>query len=458
MRSLTVKFTLAFLAVGLLGAMLVAFFVNRSTSREFDRFVIDQEQFALAPALAEYYETNGSWSDIEKIVFRGRARGMGHMGVDSPIILLDEHGQVVLGNNAASPGELFKPPPHYKPVPIKVNDQIVGQMLIDQSQLAKTPGSPEADFLTRMTRAISFSALAAIGLALLVGVLLARTLTRPIRDLIDGTRAVAQGDLGHQVAVHTDDELGELGVSFNQMSADLAQASAHRRQMTADIAHELRTPLSVILGYTEALQDGKLQGTPETFAVMHKEARHLNHLVDDLRTLALADAGELPLTPQQVAPKDLLNRTAAAHQTLVKDQGINLRVQAEDNLPALYVDPDRIAQVLGNLVANALRFTPEDGEILLQARAQQGAVQLLVQDSGVGITSEDLPHIFKRFYQGDKARAAEGESGLGLAIAKSIVEMHGGQITVESSPGEGATFIITIPVHNPKTQPAGKSG
>ena len=109
-------------------------------------------------------------------------------------------------------------------------------------------------------------------------------------------------------------------------------------------------------------------------------------------------------------------------------------------------------------MANALRFTPEDGEILLHARAQQGAVQLLVQDSGVGITSKDLPHIFKRFYQGGKARAGEGESGLGLAIAKSIVEMHGGQIMVESTPGEGATFIVTIPVHNPKTQPAGKSG
>jgi signal transduction histidine kinase len=309
-----------------------------------------------------------------------------------------------------------------------------------------------------MTQAISFSALAAVALALLVGILLARTLTRPIRDLIDGTRAVAQGDLGHQVAVQTDDELGELGASFNQMSADLAQASAQRRQMTADIAHELRTPLSVILGYTEALQDGKLQGTPETFAVMHKEAQHLNHLVDDLRTLALADAGELPLTPQQVSALDLLERTAAAHQALVKDRGIDLRVQVTEDLPALHVDPERIAQVLGNLVSNALRFTPEGGEILLGARPQQGAVQLLVQDSGEGIAPEDLPHIFKRFYQGDKARAGDGESGLGLAIAKSLVEMLGGEIAAESTPGEGATFIITLPVYNPNLTPAGNSG
>jgi signal transduction histidine kinase len=191
---------------------------------------------------------------------------------------------------------------------------------------------------------------------------------------------------------------------------------------------------------------------------MHTEALHLNHLVDDLQTLALADAGELPLNPRPVSPKDLLDRTAAAHMTLVKDRGVELRVQAEDNLPALYVDPDRMAQVLGNLVANATRFTPQGGAILLSAQTDHRNVQLLVQDTGTGIDPEDLPHIFKRFYQGDKARQGEGESGLGLAIAKSLVEMHGGEISAKSSPGEGATFIITLPVYNPNSQPAGKSG
>ena len=220
-----------------------------------------------------------------------------------------------------------------------------------------------------MNRAIFYGALGAVGLALLLGALLARTIARPVQDLTEATQAIAQGQLGHQVPVRTQDEIGRLAESFNQMSADLADSVQQRRQMTADIAHDLRTPLSVIMGYTESLSDGKFQGSPEIYRIMHKETQHLNRLIDDLRTLSLADAGELPLTRRLVAPHELLSRIAEAHQVQAQQKNISLRMEAADDLPLINVDPDRMVQVLGNLVSNAIRFTPEDGEIWLTAVA-----------------------------------------------------------------------------------------
>jgi two-component system sensor histidine kinase BaeS len=230
------------------------------------------------------------------------------------------------------------------------------------------------------------------------------------------------------------------------MSADLAQSNQLRRQMTADIAHELRTPLSVILGYTEALSDGKLVGTPQAFEVLHEEAHHLSLLIEDLRILSLADSGELPLTRRPIYPEVLLERTASAYAAQAKQQEVALVVDAEQPLPEVDVDPDRMAQVFGNLISNALRYTPAEGRIVLQAQARGDRVLLDVKDTGEGIASEDLPHVFERFYRGDKARSQNGESGLGLAIVKSIVEAHGGRIEVHSQVGAGTTFRIELPV------------
>jgi signal transduction histidine kinase len=231
------------------------------------------------------------------------------------------------------------------------------------------------------------------------------------------------------------------------MSADLAHSTELRRQMTADIAHELRTPLSVILGYTEALSEGKLSGTDETFDVMHDEAQQLQRLIEDLRTLSLADAGELPLMVQSVSPEGLLERVAIAHTPRAQEKGVSIQVEAPPDLPPIAVDPDRVAQVLSNLVSNALRHTPQGGRVRLIAERDGADIRLSVADTGPGIAADDLPHIFQRFYRADQSRyPVEGQTGLGLAIAKSLVEAHGGAISVESVQGEGSTFTITLPV------------
>jgi two-component system, OmpR family, sensor histidine kinase BaeS len=288
--------------------------------------------------------------------------------------------------------------------------------------------------------------LLATAMALVLGLILARTLSRPIRALTAATRAMAQGALGTQVDIRSNDELGELGASFNQMSTDLARSLQLRRQMTADIAHDLRTPLAVILGYTEALNDGKFVGDPSIYAILHDEAQHLSRLIDDLRMLSLADAGELPLQRTPTAPRELLERAAAAHRVKAEEKGVNLTVAAATDLPRVDVDPERMQQVLGNLVSNALRYTPAGGEIALRGDVVEDKVTLQVQDSGIGIETSELPLIFERFYRGDRSRTSNtGESGLGLPIAKSLVEMHQGVITVASQVGEGTTFTIALP-------------
>jgi two-component system sensor histidine kinase BaeS len=292
---------------------------------------------------------------------------------------------------------------------------------------------------------------------------------------------MARGGLGQQVQVRSSDEVGQLAAAFNHMSADLARASQLRTQMTADLAHDLRTPLTILRGYTEGLQDGRLQGAPALYAVMHGEVEHLQRLVEELRVLSLADAGELPLNRRAVDPAALLERAGLAHVMQAEQQGVALRVEADDGLPSIAVDTDRMAQVLNNLVSNALRYTPEGGEIVLRAyvdrslktadrrpqledrslkTADQGAqaaavggqasaVVLEVRDTGSGIAAEDLPNVFDRFYRADAARqrtnSGGGGSGLGLAIAKAIVEVHGGGISVASKQGEGSTFTIALP-------------
>lgn len=449
MRSLTVKLTLAFLLLGITGALLVALFVGLRTQREFDQFLGEQYQQAMVSILADYYQQNGSWEGIGTIMMRNPYRRPGGRDfVQAPVILVDADGLVVEGGRRYRVGQQLSPRDADRGLAIEVDGATVGQVLLDSlpEGAPGLPESPEASFLRSFRDAIILSALGAGVIALILGVVLARTISRPVRELTEATHRVAQGELGLQVTVRTADEVGELATSFNRMSTDLASATLQRRQMTADIAHELRTPLSVILGYTEALADGKLLATPEMYESMHGEARLLNHLIDDLRTLSLADAGELPLNRQPCQPHGLLERIAAAHSAQAQQRGIDLQVDARPDLAPILVDPERMAQVLGNLVSNALRYTPSGGKVYLRASAQAADILLQVQDTGVGIPPDDLPYVFDRFYRGDKARMQqEGESGLGLAIARSLIETQGGRISAESTPGLGSTFTISFP-------------
>lgn len=442
-RSLSLKLIIAFLLVALTGTLFAAFFVNQRTAREFDRFVANRYEADLILDLARRYQEYGSWEGVDAIVIRGRR---GDDPIPAPVTLLNQDQQVIYSQSYPA-GQQLSAQELRQALPIQVAGETVGWVLFPRATpQGINPNSPEALFLKGVRQGILFGSLVAVLIALLLGIVLARTLTRPLRELTEATRSLARGALGQQVPVRSSDELGELTTSFNQMSADLAQSVQQRRQMTADIAHDLRTPLSVILGYSEALSDGKIPGSAEIYTVIHGEAQHLQRLIEDLRVLSLADAGELKLDRQSISPAVLLERTAATHTMKAQEQEITLRVALNGELPAVLVDPERMAQVLGNLVANAIRHTPSGGSITLSADAEADWVHLQVQDTGEGIAAEDLPHIFNRFYRGNAARVqVEGESGLGLAIARSLVEAHGGVIRVESTLGHGSAFTVTLP-------------
>jgi two-component system sensor histidine kinase BaeS len=329
MRSLTFKLMLAFLAISLTGAVLASIFAHWITVQEFDRLVLEQAQNSFLSEVTTYYQTHGSWIGVTDY-FRQRAEsrqppprepdtpqsqpsqttGGAEQLPQVPVILIDQNGTVLHPVPPYRLGDYVPPAQLAQGKPVKIGDQVVGTILATGA--APPLDAREQQYLERTNLALLVSALGAVVIALLLSLVLARTLTHPVRDLRNAIRAMAQGTLGVAVPVRSRDELGQLTTAFNQMSADLARANQARRQMTADIAHDLRTPLSVIKGYCEGLRDGVLKPTPNTFQTMYQEAEHLSLLVEDLRTLSLADAGELKLTRQRVSPRELLERTATA--------------------------------------------------------------------------------------------------------------------------------------------------
>ena len=448
MRSLAFKLTLGFLLVGITGAVLVAVITGQRTQQAFDHFVNNREQQDIVDTLTEYYERTGSWHNLSRFMGNNR-RLQPHL---PRLIVVDTAQNVAYGLGPENDGHPYPYNDLDQGIPIEANGEQVGVVLIDGSrQLGRLPANnnrfaPEVAFLRTVTTSAILSAIIAGLIALVLGILLARTLTRPLQELTAATQVMAAGQLGHQVQVHAQDEIGQLATAFNQMSRDLDQASLKRQQMTADIAHDLRTPLTILRGYMEGLKDGALDGSPNLYNIMHEEVALLQHLVEDLRTLSLADAGELSLNIRAVDPKALLERTGLAYVMEAEQRGLALRIEAANNLPPVMVDAERMTQVFNNLVSNALRFTTQ-GEIVLAAMTESQHVRFEVRDTGKGISPDELAHIFDRFYRADESRqrTEDGSSGLGLAIAKAIVEAHGGKITADSTPGQGTTFTITFP-------------
>ncbi|MCS7259853.1 MAG: ATP-binding protein [Anaerolineae bacterium] len=463
-RSLTFKLVLAFMVVSIVGVMLSTLFARWVILREFDRLVAERAENTFVAEVQSYYEVTGSWQGVEiflhnrmpmflsstgrKMMHRQMVR-CGRMCEMMPSVfaLADRDGVVVVPAGPYQAGERVDMDVLRRGIQITVDGRVVGTVL--PTGLPPEMAPREVRYLSRINYASFMATSIAMAIALVLGVFLARRLSQPLRELTTATRAMARGELEQRVPVRSHDELGELAAAFNQMSADLARAHQMRRQMTADIAHELRTPLTVMVGYLEALRDGVLKPTPERFEAMYQEARHLERLVEDLRTLSLADAGELSLNREKVSPRLVLEQAATIYRHQAEQRGISLEVALGDSLPDIYVDPDRIAQVLGNLISNAIRYTPSGGCITMSAACEADKVVLRVQDTGSGIAPEDLPYVFDRFYRGNRApQSSGGESGLGLAIARSIVEAHGGSIAVTSAPDHGSTFTVTLPCVN----------
>jgi len=291
---------------------------------------------------------------------------------------------------------------------------------------------------------------AIIVVAFLSGINIYRRMGKPFADIMSASDAIANGDLSTRLPEnYHHQEMGDLAKRFNNMVKEMERADQQRKNLTADIAHELRTPLQIIQGNLEGVLDGVFELDEANITDTLDETRLLARLVNDLQTLSLAENGELALHTRPFLLADLLSDAATGFESRAAAQNVTLHTDTSDLSLKISADYDRLIQVISNLVANALRFTPENGKITLCGEAASQGARITISDTGTGISSEDLPYIFDRFWRGDKSRErAKGNNGLGLAISKQLVLAHGGTISAQSELGEGATFVIELPAQN----------
>jgi histidine kinase len=339
-------------------------------------------------------------------------------------------------------------------LPGSFNRHMAGMGMMNRMMGGQDPGTPRGmsqlyiDFRASFNEALLYAALAAIVVAVVLSLYLSRSVIAPVHAMSLAAQRIADGRYDERVQVTGADELAELAVRFNQMAEKLAQVESMRRRLIGDVSHELRTPLTAIKGSMEGLMDGVLPATQETYEQIHTEADRLNRLVDDLQELSRVEARAYQLDLRPVDVSAFVQTVAKRLASQVEAKRLSLDLQLAPDLPRVLVDEDRLVQVLTNLTGNALQYTPENGRVTIAARRMDNEVAISVHDTGVGIPPEHLPHIFDRFYRADKSRSrrAGGGSGIGLTIARALIEAHGGRLWAESAgEGQGSTFTFTVP-------------
>lgn len=495
MRSLWVKLVSAFASVILLGVVVNSLLINQLTQSQFSQYVTATGQAwaaRLAPSLASYYAQNGSWQGVERHLstsgsmlggsgettppsdrmgpgmmgdngmwnggmqdWMGSSSMMGDMWgmMDVRLILADNQGKVIADTAQIGVNQQLSANDLQAGIPLQVNSQPVGTLLAVSSTPASN--SISANFLNAVQRTTWITGLITGVLGLLLGFFLFRQIVSPIQTVTEAASNIASGKFHQRVPVKSNDEVGTLARTFNQMADSLERDQRLRQNMIADIAHELRTPVTVLQANLEGMLDGVLPSSPEEIASLRDEVDLLSRLIADLRLLTLAEAGQLKLEKTMVSLEQILRRATEGFQMQAAEQKIKIMTDVADHLPPVNVDADRMNMVLRNLISNALRYTPENGEITVLASQKDGEAILRVTDTGRGIAVEDLHFVFDRFYRADKSRnRSSGGSGIGLAIVKQLVEAHGGKVWVESpifthSKGNrfGTSFTIQIPFH-----------
>ena len=477
MHSLWIKLMGAFVLIILVGTGTVVFLMSQTTTSQFELYITQtgQQQAAqLAPVAANYYARSGNWNGVDAVLRNpwGYSMSSGTMRngmmmedqgwwsgdgmhesdmmdemamvFSDRMILAQADGTVVVDTAGTLTGSQLPTDDLAKGAPITVGEQRVGTLIVTPLD---TPATPAGDFLGAVNRSALLAGIAAGSLALILGSVLFVQMIRPLRRLSTATQGIAAGDLSQRVQVTGQDEISQVAMTFNQMAETLQRYDTERRNMIGDIAHDLRTPLSVIQSNLEAMLDGVLPATPEELASVHQETLRLNRLISDLRTLSLAEAGQLHLQKQSVEPGALVEQVGERMRLSAQEKDIALETDIGSDLPEIQADPERLMQVMTNLVDNALRYNPNGTRVIVGAQPAGRCIELSVSDNGPGIPPEDVPHLFERFWRAEKSRnRATGGSGLGLAIVKQLVEAHHGQVQVESQVGRGTRFAVQIPV------------
>jgi signal transduction histidine kinase len=456
---LSVRLSLAFLLSAWIGIAAMVLVVQRTLDAGFRQYVISRES-EINPEqvsrLEAYYAANGTWAGAESLLSgRGSAGGAGNgagngagggetgRGATFSILGLDH--TILASTDPALESTTVDAALLASAYPLTVDDVQVG-WLYRASPGIQALGAAEVAFLNEANRWLTFAGLGATALALLVGVILAYSLARPLRELTTAARDLSIGQMGRQVNVRGTVEVNALAAEFNIMSQALADAEALRQRMAADVAHELRTPVSVLRGHLEAMLDGVYPLDSAHIAVAHDQTIHLARLVEDLRVLTLAEAKRLPLERTRIDPAALVNQLLEAFEPLMIDGEVGLIRDIGPELPVFYGDGTRIRQVISNLLTNALRHTPAEGEVAVSVQRENDSLCFSVANTGSHLSESDAARVFQPFWRANAARERDsGGSGLGLAISREIVALHGGSMTVESGENR-VTFAFTLPI------------
>lgn len=433
-------------AVILITVGMTAFFANRAANAEIER-VQDQGDVIrnrrLAALLTNNYVQNGSWSGSQSILEHASEL------TGERVVLANLDWVVVADSHATLTGRHINPDvPTRAIMPVVSPQGRLGTLLVDpdlpaQPTIADTlyqePSGPSLSLL------LILSGLLGVGVAMILTFFVSHRILTPIESLSRVSRLAAQRDFSARAEVRYRDEVGELARTFNSMVDELSRTEELRRNLVADIAHELRTPVTNIRGYVEGISDGVIRPNKTTLASMHGEIILLTRLIEDLQDLALAESGQMQLRRQVCDLNSLTQNAATSIQPQAQAKQVQLMV--EESPPLLTeADPQRISQVLNNLLVNAVTHTPAQGQIQVTPSQHNGHVQVSVKDTGPGIPSDELPHIFERFYRVDKSRSrSTGGVGLGLTISKHLVEAHGGTIEAFSQAENGTEFVVSLP-------------
>ncbi|MFN8421056.1 MAG: HAMP domain-containing sensor histidine kinase [Anaerolineae bacterium] len=466
-KRLWFRLTLPLVLIPVLTVLVVALMTETGVSGGFRQYLMRRDallQSSWLDQLTAYYQQAGTWSGVASVfssleavstedrghgAMNGGGMGMGlgaAMGMRQPTILLaDANGLIIYDQHHQHEDQWLDADERASALPVALADgSVVGYLTVTSAgSLSITPA--EQDFLARLQQTLIIAALVASAIGIAVGLLISRRITVPLNKLTSAARSFATHDWNQRVTINDTTELGQVGQAFNGMADELQRAEVLRRNLMADIAHELRTPLSVMQANLSALLDGVYPLERSEIASLYDETRLLSRLVNDLRDLALAEAGKLPLAMQRVDTGTVLQSVVTKFTVAAEAQDVHVTLQLDPDLPALQADPERLEQILHNLLSNALRHT-STGSVTVTGSARLPAVYISVADSGEGIAADDLPRVFDRFYRGDRSRSrSSGGIGLGLAIVKAWVNAMNGQVGVESAAGQGARFWFTLP-------------
>ena len=444
----------AFAVVIIITLLGVSLSIRQTTADQIRKFVNRGGELGVSQTvetLEAYYEEHQRWDGAESVLLvsgggggaGGAGYGRGEQG-RTPIHLADENGILLYGGTASEIGTQLSNDELAEGIELVVDRKTVGYLIMPGQ--TTTNGILETALLEHVDEALVTAAVVSGVAALILALLLAGVFVKPIGQLTKAASTLAQGDLDERVAVKGTQEIKTLARTFNQMADALQEAERNRKSMTADIAHELRTPLAVQKVNLEALQDGVYPLSLESLQPIIDQNEMLTHLVQDLRTLSLAEAGELALEKNTFDVNALVEKQVTQFQQQAERRQVTLHLTRSDNDILAFADRTRVAQVITNLLQNALRYTPEDSQVYLSVQEDQDMVAIRVRDTGKGIPEESLPYLFDRFYKADKSRSrGETGSGLGLAIARKLSELNGGELFATNDPAGGAVFTLKIP-------------